>query len=77
MPRFFLEVTYKGTAYSGFQKQENAVTVQSEVEKALMILYKQPIELTTSSRTDAGVHALQNFFHSVKGYCHQKDSAGK
>ena len=63
MPRFFLEITYKGTAYSGFQKQENAVTVQSEVEKALFVLYRQNIELTTSSRTDAGVHALQNFFH--------------
>ena len=63
MPRFFLEVAYKGTAYSGFQKQENAVTVQSEVENALHLLYKQSIELTTSSRTDAGVHALQNFFH--------------
>ena len=63
MPRYFLEVAYKGTAYRGFQKQDNAVTIQSEVEKALHILYKQNIELTTSSRTDAGVHAAQNFFH--------------
>ena len=58
-----MEVAYKGTAYSGFQKQQNAITVQSEIEKALLVLYKQNIELTTSSRTDAGVHALQNFFH--------------
>ncbi len=63
MSRYFLEVAYKGTAYSGFQKQENAVTVQWEVEKALQTLYKQHLELTTSSRTDAGVHARQNFFH--------------
>lgn len=63
MPRYFLEVTYKGGAYSGFQKQANAITIQSEVEKALLILSKQSFELTTSSRTDAGVHALQNFFH--------------
>ncbi len=63
MRRYFLEVAYKGTQYSGFQKQENAVTVQSEVEKALLVLHKKSIELTTSSRTDAGVHALQNFFH--------------
>lgn len=67
MPRFFLEVVYKGTAYSGFQKQENAVTVQSAVENALFVLYRQNIELTTSSRTDAGVHALQNFFHFDAG----------
>ncbi len=63
MPRYFLEVSYKGTNYSGFQKQESAVTVQSEVEKALFIVFRQNIYLTTSSRTDAGVHALQNFFH--------------
>ncbi len=63
MPRYFLEVAYVGTNYRGFQKQLNAVTVQSEVEKALSVLYKQNSELTTSSRTDTGVHALQNFFH--------------
>lgn len=63
MARFFLEVSYKGTAYSGFQVQANAVTIQSEVEKALSTYYRQPFSLTGSSRTDAGVHALQNFFH--------------
>lgn len=63
MGRYFIEVAYKGTAYSGFQVQENAVTIQSEVEKALAILHRQPIPLTGSSRTDAGVHALQNYFH--------------
>ena len=63
MQRYFLEVAYKGTHYSGFQIQQNAVTIQSEVEKALTILFKQPFNLTGSSRTDAGVHALQNFFH--------------
>lgn len=63
MPRYFLELSYKGTNYSGFQVQENAKTIQSEVELALQTLYRQPISLTGSSRTDAGVHALQNFFH--------------
>ena len=63
MPRYFLEVAYKGTAYSGFQVQNNAVTIQSEVEKALHTLTRETIVLTGSSRTDAGVHALQNFFH--------------
>jgi tRNA pseudouridine38-40 synthase len=63
MQRYFLEVAYKGTNYSGFQIQQNAVTIQSEVEKALTILFKQPFNLTGSSRTDAGVHAFQNFFH--------------
>lgn len=63
MPRYFLEVAYKGTRFSGFQVQENAVTVQSEIEHAFALVQRQPVTLTGSSRTDAGVHALQNFFH--------------
>jgi tRNA pseudouridine38-40 synthase len=63
MPRYFLEVSYKGTLYAGFQKQQNANSIQAEVEKALEIYYRQKFTLTGSSRTDAGVHALQNFFH--------------
>ncbi len=63
MQRYFLELSYKGTAYSGFQAQLNANTVQAEVEKAFFILQKEKVVMTGSSRTDAGVHALQNFFH--------------
>lgn len=63
MPRYFLEVAYKGTHYSGFQVQENANSIQAEIENALQIFFKEKIELTGSSRTDTGVHALQNFFH--------------
>ena len=70
MPRYFIELSYKGTAYSGFQVQENAVTVQSEVEKAFATLHRHPVVLTGSSRTDAGVHALQNFFHFDAEYVH-------
>ncbi len=61
--RYFLEVSYKGTAYAGFQVQKNANTIQAEIEKVLSIVLKHPVELTGSSRTDTGVHALQNFFH--------------
>jgi tRNA pseudouridine38-40 synthase len=63
MQRYFIEVFYKGTNYSGFQIQENANSVQAEVEKALQIFFKDQFLLTGSSRTDAGVHALCNFFH--------------
>ncbi|HWR33261.1 MAG TPA: tRNA pseudouridine(38-40) synthase TruA [Chitinophagaceae bacterium] len=63
MSRYFLEVAYKGTEYSGFQSQKNANSIQAEVEKAFAILNKEKTILTGSSRTDAGVHALQNFFH--------------
>jgi tRNA pseudouridine38-40 synthase len=61
--RYFIEVAYKGTAYAGFQRQENANTIQAEVERALKIYFREAFELTGSSRTDAGVHAFQNFFH--------------
>lgn len=63
MPRYFLELSYKGTAYSGFQVQDNARTVQSETEAALRVFFRDSFVLTGSSRTDAGVHALQNYFH--------------
>lgn len=64
MPRYFLELAYKGTAYSGFQTQHNTgQTIQAMVEAAFLTLQRQPVTLTGSSRTDAGVHALQNFFH--------------
>jgi tRNA pseudouridine38-40 synthase len=63
MPRYFLEVAYKGTNYSGFQIQQNANSIQREIENAFRTIQKEKISLTGSSRTDAGVHALQNFFH--------------
>lgn len=73
MPRYFLEVAYNGAGYSGFQRQQNANTVQAEVEKAFQTLQRQPVFLTGSSRTDTGVHALQNFFHfDFEGVIHSQ-----
>jgi tRNA pseudouridine38-40 synthase len=63
MSRYFLEVAYKGTNYSGFQVQKNANSIQEEIEQAFQTLQKEKVTLIGSSRTDAGVHALQNFFH--------------
>lgn len=63
MQRYFLELTYKGTAYSGFQIQDTGITIQSEVTDALRTVLRQEFQLTGSSRTDAGVHAKQNYFH--------------
>lgn len=63
MNRYFIEVTYKGTRYAGSQVQANAVTVQSEIEKAFEIYFREQRMLTGSSRTDAGVHAVQNYYH--------------
>lgn len=61
--RYFIEFSYKGTAYNGWQKQNNALTVQAVLEKAMATYFRRPIELTGSSRTDAGVHAEQQFAH--------------
>ena len=76
MPRYFIEVFYKGTNYSGFQIQQNANSIQGEVEKALQIFFKASFSLTGSSRTDAGVHALSNYFHfdteSFSAYTREK-----
>ena len=63
MSRYFLELAYKGTRYKGFQIQENANTIQTEVETALETIQRTHISLTGSSRTDTGVHAFQNYFH--------------
>ena len=63
MARYFIEVAYNGKRYAGFQIQQNANTIQAEVENALQVYYRESIALTGSSRTDTGVHAAQNFFH--------------
>lgn len=63
MPRYFIEVAYKGTHFKGFQIQDHERTIQGELNRALSVLLKTDIQTTTSSRTDAGVHAHQNFLH--------------
>ncbi len=52
-----IRITYDGTNYSGFQIQANAPTIQRELERALGVIYKQPLRVTGAGRTDSGVHA--------------------
>lgn len=55
---------YKGTAYHGWQIQKNTdVTVQQAVNEKLSLLLRDQVMVTASGRTDAGVHARQNFAH--------------
>ncbi|MDI9337640.1 MAG: tRNA pseudouridine(38-40) synthase TruA [Alphaproteobacteria bacterium] len=63
LQRYVLEVAYLGTNFAGFQTQKNAIGIQDAIQDALFIITQQRINLTGSSRTDAGVHAQQNFFH--------------
>ena len=61
--RYFIEFSYKGTAYHGWQNQPNALSVQEVLEKALSTLLRESIEVVGAGRTDAGVHAKQMFAH--------------
>jgi tRNA pseudouridine38-40 synthase len=63
MPRFFLELAYKGTDFCGYQRQPNGLSVQEKIETALETLLKTPTEIVGCGRTDAGVHAAQYFAH--------------
>lgn len=53
-----LLLAYDGGRYHGFQRQNNAVSVQNVLEKKLAIVFGQPIKLAASGRTDTGVHAF-------------------
>jgi tRNA pseudouridine38-40 synthase len=57
MPRYRIDLSYRGTRYSGWQIQENANTVQAELNRALFMLLNEDIETTGCGRTDTGVHA--------------------
>lgn len=63
MPRYFVELSYKGTNYHGWQVQPNAVTVQEVLDGVLSRVLRQEAKTTGSGRTDTGVHALQQFAH--------------
>jgi len=62
--RYFFEISYNGTHYHGWQNQKNAIGVQQVVEEALSKLMREEISIVGSGRTDAGVHCVQQFFHS-------------
>jgi tRNA pseudouridine38-40 synthase len=61
--RYFLELAYNGTAYHGWQIQQNALSVQELINKALSAICRQEIETLGCGRTDTGVHARQLFAH--------------
>lgn len=61
--RYFLELSYNGKAYHGWQYQPNAMSVQEVIEKALSIMLKDDVSIMGAGRTDAGVHAKQMFAH--------------
>ena len=61
--RYFIQLSYDGTGYHGWQVQSNGVSVQEVLQKALSTLLRQPTEVTGAGRTDAGVHASMMVAH--------------
>lgn len=75
--RYFLEISYDGTAYHGWQLQPNAITVQEVLNTALRTILREPIETIGAGRTDTGVHAKQLFVHLDSASSKLKDDPGK
>ncbi|WP_461086559.1 tRNA pseudouridine(38-40) synthase TruA [Spirosoma flavus] len=63
MVRYFIELSYRGTAYHGWQTQANGISIQTTLEAALTQRLGRSIYVMGSGRTDAGVHAKQQFAH--------------
>jgi tRNA pseudouridine38-40 synthase len=61
--RYFIQLSYNGTPYHGWQRQPNAVTVQQTIEEALRTILRKPIPIMGAGRTDTGVHAQMMFAH--------------
>jgi len=64
VPRYFIQLAYKGTRYHGWQVQENAISVQQKLNEALSVLTGESIETVGAGRTDTGVHAKNYFAHA-------------
>lgn len=77
--RYFMELSYKGTNYCGWQLQPKGRTVQGDLEKALCTICREEISVTGCGRTDAGVHASYYVAHfeSVKINLDQPDFTRK
>jgi len=64
MPRYFIQLSYNGTAYHGWQVQENTPdTVQQVINETLSKILNEPIAVTGCGRTDTGVHAKDFYAH--------------
>ena len=63
MARYFIELAYNGTNYHGWQIQNNCITVQETLEKALSTILNNEIRIVGAGRTDSGVHAAYMVAH--------------
>ncbi|GHT19552.1 tRNA pseudouridine synthase A [Bacteroidia bacterium] len=63
MKRYFIYLAYNGQRYCGWQIQNNAYTVQGELERAMSTVLRLPMTVVGAGRTDSGVHARQMVAH--------------
>src|SRR5690606_33337703 len=61
--KYFIELSYNGKAYHGWQNQPKSITVQEVIEDSLSKLLSETIAIVGAGRTDTGVHASQMFAH--------------
>lgn len=61
--RYFIELSYSGTNFHGWQSQANALGIQEVLEEKLSMILKEKTAVTASGRTDTGVHAKQQIAH--------------
>lgn len=61
--RYFIELSYKGTHYHGWQIQPDQNSVQEELNNAISKILQEKIDIVGAGRTDTGVHATQMFAH--------------
>jgi tRNA pseudouridine38-40 synthase len=61
--RYKIEIEYKGTAYNGWQRQKNGLSIQQTIEDVIFELFNQKTAVVGAGRTDAGVHALGQVAH--------------
>ncbi|MEI8007210.1 MAG: tRNA pseudouridine(38-40) synthase TruA, partial [Bacteroidota bacterium] len=75
--RYFLGLSYDGTAYHGWQAQKNAISIQKVLGDALSMMLREEVSLTGCGRTDSGVHAREFFAHMDLEKDLTKAQAGK
>lgn len=63
MARYFIDISFDGTNYHGWQIQPGAITVQEKLQEAISVLLRYEVEITGAGRTDAGVHAKKMIAH--------------
>lgn len=63
MPRYAIEVAYKGSGYAGWQIQPGERTIQGELYHAIQTILRCEIHLVGAGRTDSGVHAAGQIAH--------------